>query len=118
MSETRFTPGPWEISWNTFNGGEEHGIYASGELDLKGWQIAKVNYFPTMDSHSNEEAGKANAKLIASAPAMFEELKTTHEVLLEIYNSINNRTFDSHLVQQTLRDLMAKQLSIIEKATS
>lgn len=39
----KHTPGPWEISWNTFNKGEEHGIYADGEMDLKGHQTARVH---------------------------------------------------------------------------
>lgn len=72
--KTKHTPGPWSISWNTFNGGEEHGIYANGELDLKGFQIAKVNYYPGIYNYANEETGKANAKLIAAAPELLRAL--------------------------------------------
>lgn len=65
------TPGPWLISWETFAGGSAHGIYAPGELDLKGHQIAVVNCYPTVNYNSNEETGKANARLIAASPSLF-----------------------------------------------
>jgi hypothetical protein len=70
----KHTPGPWNISWNTFNRGEMHGIYADGEMDLKGYQIAMVHYYPTMHDDANEETGNANARLIAAAPDLIKAL--------------------------------------------
>lgn len=77
------TPGPWIISWNTFNRGEAHGIYKDGELDLKGYQVATVNIWPTIDQ-PGEESGKANALLIAAAPDMLEALINTRNYLMDI----------------------------------
>lgn len=72
MDKLLHTPGPWQVSWNTFYNGEGHGIYADGEMDLKGWHIAVVNYWPTMDARVTEETGKANARLIAAAPDLLK----------------------------------------------
>lgn len=80
--ELKSTPGPWVISWNTFNQGESHGIYANGELDLKGYQIAIVNWWPTLNN-DNEQQGKANAMLIAAAPDMLEALIDARKRILE-----------------------------------
>lgn len=74
-NELKATKAPWEISWNTFNGGESHGVYAFGELDLKGHQIAIVNFWPTLDKEADEETGKANLQLIAAAPDLYNALK-------------------------------------------
>lgn len=76
------TPGPWVISWETFNQSESHGIYKDGELDLKGYQIAIVNHWPTLDN-VGDQAGKANAKLIAAAPDMLQALIDVRKVMLE-----------------------------------
>lgn len=65
-----FTGQPWEISWNTFNGGENHGIYKGGELDQKGFQIAIVNGLPTSDPEVTEADGKTFARIISQADAM------------------------------------------------
>lgn len=72
--EKHFTPGPWSISWSTFNGQQDHGIYADGELDLKGHQIAIVNFYPTLSSKADEITGKANARLVCAAPDLYDAL--------------------------------------------
>lgn len=50
---------------------------------------------------------------------MIEELKTTHEFLLSLYKAIDIRPdrLDLKSIQQDLRDRMAKQLQLIDKAT-
>jgi len=106
----KHTPGPWEISWNTFNSGEEHGIYANGELDLKGWQIAKVNYFPTMDSHVTEETGKYNAKLIAAAPDLLDSAMYAIECLDRLNEELGQIGDNGDQAYNALK-------SAIEKAT-
>lgn len=108
-------PYPLEISWNTFNGGEDHGLYAPGELDLKGYQIAIVNSLPTLSKSSSEELGKAYARLFASAPT----LKKDNEELKAICKKYMNRAWDaetenkrlSHLVKgltETLKNVLDK----------
>jgi len=79
---SKHTPGPWQISWNTFNGGENHGIYSNGELDLKGHQIAIVNWWPTLGT-DNEQQGKANAKLISAAPDLLYASVVALEMLID-----------------------------------
>ena len=70
----KHSKGPWAVSWNTLNGGEAHGIYASGEMDLTDFRIATVNWYPTMNQEADEETGKGNARLIAAAPELLQAL--------------------------------------------
>lgn len=90
-NELKATKAPWEISWNTFNQGEAHGVYAFGELDLKGHQIAIVNCWPTLDKEANEETGKANLQLIAAAPDLYNALNKIHS---ECHKLLNRGTND------------------------
>ena len=50
---------------------------------------------------------------------LIDELIANHEFLLDLYNSINVRKDDLNfnIIQQHLRDRMAKQLELINKAT-
>lgn len=60
---------------------------------------------------------QAHAKLIASSPEMIEEIKTNHEFLLNLHNKIQYRTgINWEELAQSLRDRMAKQISIMNKA--
>ncbi len=65
----------------------------------------------------NDEQRQATAKLIATAPELLEELQTTNDFILALYSTINNNSFNKETAQQLMRDRMAKQLSIIDKAT-
>lgn len=71
--ENKHTPGPWKINWPDWDyewecyhdpdAGDYEG-YAS--IDGEGWsQLAKVS---VMVNGDEDEAGKANARLIAAAP--------------------------------------------------
>ncbi len=69
------------------------------------------------DDAPNNAIQESRAKLIISVPQMLDELKTNHDFLLALYSTISNSTFDKDKAQQLLRDRMAQQLQIIDKAT-
>lgn len=112
MESVKHTPGPWRITEEFFP--TEHGsveIYDEGSK----WLATALG---THVGPATKEEAKANAKLIVVAPDMLTELKDNHEFLLQIYGALNNRNgLDFNSIQQSLRDRMAKQLTIINKAT-
>lgn len=62
----KYTPGPWHV-----------GVRQAGApiYDSHGWQVAEASPF---DVKANAEC-KANARLIAEAPAMVEALRTIND---------------------------------------
>lgn len=129
MSQTKHTPGPWYLIDDVQLPIQENESSAKyiGTFNIKtkpleahdvGLWLAAVHPYECSGFTSKEEAN-ANAKLIAAAPDMFTELKDNHEFLLQLYNAINNRNgLDFNSIQQDMRDRMAKQLDIINKATA
>ncbi len=111
----KHTPGPWQVSWNTFNRGEAHGIYANGEMDLKGFQIAVVHYYPTMDNNANEETGKANAKLIATAPSLIEALQLLVDSMIEPEHQ--EKWYNKYKGDQRADFALVNAIKIIKEAT-
>lgn len=75
--ESKHTPGPWKIAWPDWDDEWEFyhdpdaGDYeGSASIDGEGWsQLAKVT---VMVNGEEDEAGKANARLIAASPTMYE----------------------------------------------
>jgi hypothetical protein len=125
MVDFKGTPGPWFVIDSTGKHSQKTGKY-TGTFDIINREQYEVGmkvigeakpyggeHFPELDEAS------ANARLIAASPDMIAELKNNHEFLLQLYSALDNRNgldFDS--IQQSLRDRMAKQLSLIDKATS
>jgi len=71
MKDSIFTPGPWDISWGTYQDGEGHEICEYRKQGQPLACIAKVNY------HDDQEGEtKANARLIAAAPELLETLRS------------------------------------------
>jgi len=52
-------------------------------MDLKGQQIAIVNWWPTMHKDVDEATGIANARLIAAAPDLLKVCLRFHQCLTE-----------------------------------
>lgn len=77
MSETKFTPGPWEVHPRLWRG-KEGGSHAFLEIgsEVSAFWVAHVQ---TFDDDKGEYA--ANAHLIAAAPEMYSALKEMREVL-------------------------------------
>jgi hypothetical protein len=70
MKDSIFTPGPWDISWGTYQDGEGHEVCEYRKQGQPLACIAKVNY------HDDQEGEtKANARLIAAAPELLKALR-------------------------------------------
>lgn len=69
-NETRHTPGPWDISWGTYQDGEGHEVCEYRKQGQPLACIAKVCFHDDQDGET-----KANARLLAAAPDMLEALK-------------------------------------------
>lgn len=89
-NELKCSPGDWKISWNTFNGGEAHGIYDSNSFDIRGSQIAIVSELPGIDPTTDEEMGKANAHLIAASKDLYSALNKIHSECHKLLNRGTN----------------------------
>ena len=72
--ETKFTKGEWKIV------GGEYGLYDHIKDD-KGRFIAEVKSYEIGKKYPNRRERKANSKLIASAPEMYEALAETEKDL-------------------------------------
>jgi hypothetical protein len=66
MKDSIFTPGPWDISWGTYQDGEGHEVCEYRKQGQPLACIAKVNFH---DDHEGET--KANARLIAASPTLY-----------------------------------------------
>ena len=62
------TPGPWLIEWNAAQGGEGHYITDSKDM-VELSRIAAVLFHDDADGET-----RANARLIAASPTMYEYL--------------------------------------------
>lgn len=81
MSETKFTPGPWQVGW------EKNPLLFPFIWQENGYAVAKMCGRPidrladisdpvnSLDDYADQENVLANARLIASAPEMYEQLK-------------------------------------------
>lgn len=111
MNDLKCTPEPWIID------PEKTAIVLMSDY-FKIEVIAIAEKLPPgMTIAELEAEGDANAKLIAAIPSMIKEMKYTHDLLLRLYSGIDNDTFNKHNTLQSLRDRMAAQLTIIDKAT-
>ena len=73
MSETKHTPGPWEVSWDKY--GKESEIH--GKSELNDGPICIIPHDDVTESGAEEQL--ANARLIAAAPELLEALKALIE---------------------------------------
>ena len=84
----KITKGKWTVS------GDKYPTIQSNNTDDK-----KIITYPTIatvnSTFINEEEYKANAKLIASAPILYEALKTISEKLNE--TAVKDNNFDNQL---------------------
>lgn len=62
------TPGPWQIEWNVAQGGEGHYITDSNDMGELS-RIAAVLFHDDADGET-----RANARLIAASPTMYDYL--------------------------------------------
>ena len=62
------TPGPWQIEWNVAQGGEGHYITDSNDMGEFS-RIAAVLFHDDADGET-----RANARLIAASPTMYDYL--------------------------------------------
>ena len=62
------TPGPWQIEWNVAQGGEGHYITVSNDMGELS-RIAAVLFHDDADGET-----RANARLIAASPTMYDYL--------------------------------------------
>ena len=62
------TPAPWRIEWNTAQGGEGHYITDSNDMGELS-RIAAVLFHDDADGET-----RANARLIAASPTMYDYL--------------------------------------------
>ena len=73
MSETKHTPGPWEVSWDKY--GKESEIH--GKSELNDGPICIIPHDDVTESGAEEQL--ANALLIAAAPEMLEALEALRD---------------------------------------
>ena len=100
----KHTPGPWLVSYNTFDSGEDHGIYKDGDFDIKGLQIAVVSGLPTSSNTTTEDEGKANAKLIAAAPELLQAAKDLLQIV-KLYNQEGTETLHGRIIASAERTI-------------
>ena len=62
------TPGPWQIEWNVAQGGEGHYITDNNDMGELS-RIAAVLFHDDADGET-----RANARLIAASPTMYDYL--------------------------------------------
>ena len=96
------TPAPWQIEWNTAQGGEGHYIKDSNDMGEIS-RIAAVLFHDDTDGET-----RANARLIAAAPQLLEALQTT-AANLRSWKAANGggiKTFDSWL--EVVEEAIAK----------
>lgn len=107
MSEVKHTPGPWEVAEL-----EPQSI----DIVSHGLHLARID----LEAHYAEcgepgdrpdDESKANAKLIASAPALLAALEANHRMILLLWEVENNL-----LRRQALADRMDANTSLIAKA--
>ncbi|MBY6111179.1 hypothetical protein KUV74_12325 [Halomonas sp. DP1Y21-3] len=106
MSETKFTPGPWEV----INGGDIFGPLGGDSGDglraetNDGWQVAEVRQYPAFTDEGLVDMGKgvtkANAHLIAAAPELYEAL--------EVFGRLADQLDGDDEVERTPDDEWAK----------
>lgn len=124
MSDFKGTPGPWFVCDSTMKRTTKDGH--SGTFDIINREQYEIgmkvigDVKPYGGNFPDKDEAQANAKLIAAAPDMFADLKENHEFLLRMYNSINTygNAVNLDQIKTDMRDRMAKQISIIEKATT
>lgn len=112
MSESKFTPGPWEYVPST----EHHGPYITTGADMTYGDIADFYVMSKPESwsvrnggdskpiHHQHERADANARLAASAPELLEALRELNRLSLVIMSAVNfadqsNLTFVSQAIK-------------------
>ncbi len=87
MSDTKFTPGPWQVSGNAVKAIAQVAYCgASGSWSNKGTQVI------------GDDEAKANAILIAAAPDLYAALKMMTDRFLDAngsYGEYENETIDA-----------------------
>ena len=96
------TPAPWQIEWNTAQGGEGHYITDSNDMG----ELSRIAAVLFHDDVVGET--RANARLIAAAPQLLEALQTTAANLRswKAANGDGITTFDSWL--EVVEEAIAK----------
>ena len=76
MSDTKWTPGPWEVS-------KSGGIWADTKIASMENEVEHSSAYRTKPYHEHV----ANAHLIAAAPELIDALETLHERLMSCCRS-------------------------------
>lgn len=76
---SKHTPGPWELSISERNDG--HGTYRNVQESASFGDVVASVCVRHKANHTLNEAGSANARLIAAAPELLEALKWTARAL-------------------------------------
>ena len=98
MTEPKFTPGPWEISdlRESKNPLELLEICA-----LKGDELVCVGRVDKRVSKNKlDQEDEANARLIAAAPDMYDELKRARDVMQRL-NTLNSLAFSLASIKES-----------------
>lgn len=95
---SKHTPGPWEIGLR--NGANSNTIYArNGETEHDDSTVCSVfRMFMYCDmSEQKDPIGIANARLIAAAPNILDELVAARETIQQIQNSMPGPFFQEQI---------------------
>lgn len=76
MSETKFTPGPWHVVPTP------QGTFGKNWVEIAPSVVTSAEYHSSRDGVvAGVQISKANARLIAAAPALYEALKNAERAL-------------------------------------
>lgn len=105
MSEFKGTPGPWRVIAGSGKIVEQY--YPA--IDMPGVQIGSASSYPNSGHFPSDEAGLANAHLIAAAPELLEALQSLKCEL--ILSDVDMGYIESHF-----RPSLDKATAAIQKA--
>lgn len=108
MSETKFTPGPWEVKPKEKN---VPYLRIRGKSLGRRYKIANVLSVTAEESDEDRET-KANAHLIAAAPEMFQTLEDVLDALTDGGLRVLSKEQNDYHVR-TIKRILAKALGEI-----
>lgn len=123
MSDTKFTPGPWEL----LNGGDIFGPSGGDSGDGvcadqdDGWQVAEVGWYAAfVDGQLTELSGevrKKNIAILLSAPDLYDALDgLMMHFLADDSGQLPPDLYDSPFYNEDLRELYSKARAALAKA--
>jgi hypothetical protein len=86
----KHTPGPWRLEWWEYKGRPEPVLTVRTDADA----VAQVMGL-WRDGADDSDERQANARLIAAAPDLIDQLEFARDCLTELAELVENGTFDA-----------------------